>query len=338
MSRQSPAITLAGFNVFSTCPQSIDHPSDAYRDRVVEVARWSEEVGCRGILVYTDNGIVDPWLVAQIVIQSTRSLVPLVAVQPVYMHPYWVAKKIATLAYLHHRPVALNMLAGGFSNDLAALNDRTPHDRRYARMVEYTRIILELLHGKTVNFTGDFYTVEKLSLKPALAAELFPRILCSGSSEAGLAAARQLGATAVQYPGPPGEFKPPAEAGDYGVRVGIVARDDEETAWSIAHERFPSDRRGEFVHQMAMKVSDSHWHSQLSGRPKDDSRSTYWLGPFQHAKTNCPYLVGNYGQVAGELSRYMQAGFGTYILDIPPSFEELGHIGAVFQHAAGLLP
>lgn len=324
---------LSAIDVFSTCPQSIDHPAETYLDHVVNVARWSEEAGCAGILVYTDNGIVDPWLVAQIVVQNTRALIPLVAVQPVYMHPYWVAKKISTLAYLHHRPVALNMLAGGFTNDLVALHDLTPHDRRYDRMVEYTHIIQQLLRGRTVTFQGEFYSVDKLTLKPALPAELYPRILGSGSSPAGLAAARRLGATAIQYPGPPAEFRPPDEPGEYGVRVGIVAREDEETAWSVAYDRFPRDRKGEMVHQLAMKVSDSHWHKQLSARPKDESRTTYWLGPFQHSKTNCPYLVGTYSQVAAELSRYMQSGFHTYILDIPPAREELEHIGVVFQSA-----
>lgn len=324
---------LAAIDVFSTCPQSIDHPASDYHRQVVNVARWSEEAGCAGILVYTDNGIVDPWLAAQIIIQNTTSLVPLVAVQPIYMHPYWVAKKITTLAYLHHRPVALNMLAGGFKNDLTALNDLTPHDRRYDRMVEYTHIIQELLRGRTVTFEGEFYTVDKLSLKPALPAELFPRILGSGSSEAGLAAAQKLGATAVQYPGPPAEFQPPPGPGNFGIRVGIIARADEESAWTIADERFPRDRKGELVHQLAMKVSDSHWHKQLSARPADDARSTYWLGPFQHSKTNCPYLVGTYEQVASELSRYMKSGFRTYILDIPPNREELEHIGVVFRQA-----
>jgi len=45
--------------------------------------------------------------------------VPLVAVQPVYMHPYSVAKMVSTLAFLHQRRVFLNMVAGGFKNDLA---------------------------------------------------------------------------------------------------------------------------------------------------------------------------------------------------------------------------
>src|SRR5215467_14005275 len=102
--------------VFSTCPQSSDHASTEYAARVADVARWSETNGCEGILVYTDNRIVDPWLVAQIIIQHTSRLCPLVAVQPIYMHPYSVAKMVASLAFLHRRRVYLNMVAGGFSN------------------------------------------------------------------------------------------------------------------------------------------------------------------------------------------------------------------------------
>jgi len=46
-------------------------------------------------LIYTDNGLVDPWLIAQAMITHTERLCPLVAVQPVYMHPYAVAKMVA---------------------------------------------------------------------------------------------------------------------------------------------------------------------------------------------------------------------------------------------------
>src|SRR5262245_65987012 len=116
--------------VFSTCPQSSDHPSGEYLNHVIDVARWSEANGCEGILVYTDNRIVDPWLVAQTIIQHTSRLSPLVAVHPVYMHPYSVAKMVASFGFLHHRRVCLNMMAGGFANDRVRLHDRPPHDRR----------------------------------------------------------------------------------------------------------------------------------------------------------------------------------------------------------------
>ena len=87
--------------VFSTCPQSKDVDQAEYLKRIEQVARWSDEAGYRGILVYTDNGLVDPWLVSQLILQSTEQLAPLVAIQPIYMHPYTAAKMVASLAFLH---------------------------------------------------------------------------------------------------------------------------------------------------------------------------------------------------------------------------------------------
>src|SRR5258706_9702086 len=189
--------------IFSTSPQSKDLPRETYAQQVINVARWSEEAGCTAILVYTDNSLVDPWLVSQIILQNTEKLCPLIAIQPVYMHPYTAAKVIASFGHLYGRRVYLNMVAGGFKNDLLALNDTTPHDDRYAKLIEYTTIIKLLLSSQDpVSFAGKFYKVEKLRMSPPLATELFPGILISGSSEAGLQAAKAVGAVAVQYPKP----------------------------------------------------------------------------------------------------------------------------------------
>ncbi len=325
--------------VFSTCPYSSQVERDRFLPNVVDVARWSEQAGCRGILVYTDNSTVDPWLVSQIIIQSTEALCPLVAVQPVYMHPYSVAKMVASLGHLYGRRVYLNMVAGGFKNDLAALNDVTPHDRRYDRLVEYTKIIKELLASPFgISYEGEFYRVDKLKMTPPLAPDLFPGIFVSGSSDAGLAAAKAIGAVAIKYPKPVDEYEGAGvdETLDSGVRVGVIAREDGDEAWRVARERFPEDRKGQLTHQLAMKVSDSTWHKQLSemGEGEETPDNPYWLTPFKNYKTFCPYLVGSYGRVAEELARYIKVGYETFILDIPPSEEELRHIGVVFDLAS----
>jgi alkanesulfonate monooxygenase len=332
--------TSLGVEVFSTCPQSKDVDQREYLDRVADIARWSDEAGYRGILVYTDNGIVDPWLVSQIILQSTTALCPLVAIQPIYMHPYSAAKMVSTLAFLHGRRIFLNMLAGGFKNDLIALNDETPHDDRYVRTVEYTQIMTRLLSGpEPVTFEGKYYKVTNLKMTPPLPAELFPGIIISGSSDAGLAAAREIGATAVRYPKPPGEEDEYAgdPTLDVGVRVGIIARDDSEEAWRVGLERFPEDRKGQITHELAMKVSDSQWHKQLSELSAERAEdSPYWLGPFQNYKTFCPYLVGTYERVGEEIARYIEFGYKTFILDIPPSYDELQHTASAFQAAQEL--
>jgi alkanesulfonate monooxygenase len=332
--------TLASepIDLFTTCPTFDGSDSGAYVRRVCEVSRWSDEAGCRGILVYTDNSVVDPWLISQMIIQNTTALSPLVAVQSVYMHPYTVAKMVSSLSYLHKRRMCLNMVAGGFKNDLAALDDLTPHDKRYDRLVEYATIIARLLAGGApVTFEGEFYRVAQLSLKPPLPKELFPIITISGSSEAGLAAAKSLGAIPVKYPEPPEQcaIQPELRNNGCGIRVGIIAREREDEAWKIADERFPPDRQGQIMHTLAMKVSDSAWHRTLSdlGGEVKEQRGTYWLWPFQNYKTFCPYLVGSYEQVSNEVGRYLAAGYRTFILDVPASEEDLTHIGNVFAEA-----
>ena len=327
--------------LYSTAPPYRGEDPGDYARLVASVSRWSEEAGCAGILVYTDNGLLDPWLVAQLVLQSTREIAPLVAVQPVYMHPYSVAKMIASLTFLYGRRIDLNMLAGGFKNDLVALGDDTPHDRRYDRMVEFTQIITRLAQGAgPVSFAGEFHRVHNLVLTPKVPAHLQPRILASGSSEAGLAAGRRLGALPVHYPAPAAELGETSKRDDgtFGIRVGIVARADEDDAWTVARKRFPEDRAGQLTHQLAMKVSDSSWHHRLSGLAKEKAeRDAYWMVPFTNYKTFCPYLVGTYDRVGHELARYFEKGCSTMILDVPVGTEELEHVTRSIRRGAELV-
>lgn len=331
--------------LFSTCPQSRGADPDTYLSSVRDAARWSEEAGCRGMLVYADNGLIDPWILSQELLRHTTELSPLVAVQPVYMHPYSVAKMIASLAFLHGRRLHLNWVAGGFRNDLLALDDPTPHDERYDRIIEYGTIVEKLLtESSPVTIEGKYYTVRALELSPPVPPRLRPGLLMSGSSPAGAAAASALGAKPVRYPGPPGEDTDVLEAGG-ALRVGIIARPNAGAAWEVAHDRFPEDRRGQLTHQLATAVSDSHWHRQLGdadpgAKPGADEvvSSPYWLGPFHNYKTFCPYLVGSYEQVSDILARYLRYGIDTFILDIPPSREELQHTTAVFERALADVP
>ena len=331
----------SGLQVFATCPPSYTAAPEHYLRDVVTVARWSDAAQCEGMLIYTDNGLVDPWSVAQAVIAHTERLAPLVAVQPTYMHPYAVAKLVATLGFLYGRRVYLNMVAGGFKNDLESLGDPTPHDERYARLVEYTTVIKLLLSTPgPVTFQGQYYHMTNVKLAPALPPGFMPGVFVSGSSDAGLAAARQLGALAVRYPKPVAEYEvsPPPDVALLGIRIGIIARADSADAWSVARARFPEDRRGQITHALAMRVSDSYWHKHLSELAEAGAdageEQPYWMVPFENYKTFCPYLVGSYDRVAGEIARYVGVGYRTIILDVPASADELEHIGVVCERAA----
>ena len=138
----------------------------------------------------------------------------------------------------------------------------------------------------------------------------------------------------MKYPKAPGD-EDALESGSAGIRVGIIARDEAAEAWQIAEERFPEDRKGQITHALAMRISDSQWHKELSelGAKAAEGQNPYWLRPFENYKTFCPYLVGSYDRVAEEVARYLDLGFTTFILDIPPNEAELDHTSIVFERA-----
>jgi alkanesulfonate monooxygenase len=90
------------------------------------------------------------------------------------------------------------------------------------------------------------------------------------------------------------------------------------------------------AHALAMKIADPQWHKELSelGTQTEGARSPNCLRLFESYKTFCPYLVGSYDDVADEIARYLGVGFATFILDIPPSEDELRH-SAVGLEPAG---
>lgn len=323
--------------VFSACPASVGEFGRAYLDRIRDVAQWSENAGCRGTLIYCDNRLVDPWLLAQVVVECTQRLSPLVAVQPVYMHPYSVAKMIATLAALHGRKVFVNWIAGGFKHDLEALGDSTPHDERYDRLAEYATLVRQLTDGRTVTSQGKYFEARGLSLLPSVAPELRPDFLLSGSSPAGEAAVRALDARAVTYALPPASYQsPPARPGlPSGLRLGVIARTERDEAWRAAYWRFPPERKGVITRALARKVSDSHWHEQMCRMADEraESQDPYWMGPFENYKTMCPYLVGSHEEVAQVLAQYVRRGFHTYIVDEPEREEDLVNTRFAFELA-----
>jgi len=309
-----PAVAGRAMSVFAAAPHSTDLPAGHYVRAVEDVARWSERHGCQGLLIGAGHRLVDGWAVAGAVVAATDRLSPLVMVQPTYLHPYAVARMVVAFGHLYHRRVGLYLAADGLRREARALGDHTPRDRRYDHLVEFGRIIKRLLNGDRVSIEGAFYTLRGLELSPPLEPTLMPDMLLSGDDDGAVEAALQLDATCIGYPEGPG-IEPVVRLDarvTAGVRVGIIAREDADLAWSIALRRFPPDRR------------TSH-------------DGPYWLVPFEHYRTSCPYLVGSYDQIVVELLRYLRAEVRTYLLDVPADEEDLYHTRVVFERAAGAL-
>lgn len=314
--------------IYTTCPQVGDVSPQAFRQRLVNTAMWSEAAGCRGVLTYTDNVSLDPWTVAQTLIQHTDRLVPLVAVNPVDIHPYAVTRMISTFGLLYERQVDLNLVTGGFKRHLRQVGCRLAHDDRYDRLTEFGTIITRLLTGACpVTFSGDYFQVNNLALTPPLPSSLKPRVFVSGVSDACRRMQTRLGAVRLSYPREISEYERGDSLEGCGLRLGIIARDTADLAWRVARKRFPRSLEGEEIHDIAAEQVESQWHRVLSqdALQSDGPQGTYWIYPFRAYHTLCPYLVGSYHDVSNLLLRYFSLGVAALILDTLTEQDDLCH-------------
>jgi alkanesulfonate monooxygenase len=314
--------------IFSSCPTSLGIAPKSYLKRAREVARWSERHGFCGVLVHADTRLVDPWLVSQVIVQSTRTLGPLIAVQPAYMHPFTVANMIATFAALYGRRLFIHWVTSPSA-------DETPHEERYDRLVEFASIVRQLTDGETVSFEGRYYAARSLKLRQPVDAQNRPEFMVSGSSPAGRGASQTLRARSVTYPLPPDEEQmPPLDAGLAAVlRLGIIARADTEAAWRAAYERFFLDRKtGLACHTTRGPAGSAEDVARLV-EERAGAGAPYWTQPFESYQAMCPYLVGSHEEVSAVLSRYVQRGFGTFVLDEPDGETDLENARIVFDDA-----
>jgi alkanesulfonate monooxygenase len=199
--------------------------------------------------------------------------------------------------------------------------------------MEYALILRMLLRSAgPVTYEGKHYRITGRGLKRRLPASLMPRLMVSGSYEAGRIAARRLGATPIECPRPPAacEALPQFEA-DAGMRIGIVCRAHDEEAWSAALPRLAAPASASLQLERP-PAGLPQLHSAAAGAARAPVRDCYWAAPFESGRARCPYLVGSYDRVAAALACYARTGHRTVILDLV-SAEEIRHIGAALARA-----
>ncbi|HST48388.1 LLM class flavin-dependent oxidoreductase [Jatrophihabitans sp.] len=331
-----------GIALYSTCRSSIGLREQSHLAKLVETARWAEDAGFRGALLYSDNTSMDAWTSAQAAIANTTTFVPLIAVQPIDMSPFACARKISSLAHLYGRRVDINFVSGGFSRDLTVQADELAHDARYARLIEYVTVIKKLMDGNVVSHAGQYYNFRRARLTAPVPADLQPVSYMSGSSAASVQAGEALGLSQLSFPVLPEDFVSPDVPKNKfgtGIGIGIIARDDSSEAWRIARKRFPADPDGAERMKLLLSASVSSWQPQLAAVPipDEDEGQVYWLVPFRYHHTFTPYLVGSYDEVAQAVATYLSGGVRTFVLDLPQEPDDLQHARIAIERAAATL-
>jgi alkanesulfonate monooxygenase len=302
-----------------------------------DTIQWGEKYNCSGMLIFTGNDTyIEPWVMAQYLLERTTRLLPLVAVNPVYQHPFTAAKTLASLARIYKRKIWLNMVTGTAVSHMTALGDELTHAQRYDRLLEYIDLIKALVCGKAVTSQGPFYVTKRLQLHPALPADLHPEFLLAGQSPAAQSVCARTGAVGMQML--QGSLASAAVA-SRGIHFGVVTRATEAAAWAAARAIFPPDPDGQTMLKLSMANTDSTWKTRMNFAAElpDTSDSGYWLEPFRNFKADCPYLIGAHERVAEVIATLIERGTEVFILDVPASEVEYEHVSEAFAMAGARL-
>lgn len=297
-----------------------------YLDELMRVARFSDRNGFEGILLFSGNDVtIEPWSMAQHILAHTEQGSPLIAVNPIYMHPFTVAKIVSSFALLYRRKVYLNMITGTATSDLRGLGDQHPHQSRYSRLGEFIFLVRQLLtSARPVNFKGKYYTTNDLQLRPRFPTALMPEFLIAGQSDDARRVSTEMECLMMQM------LPPNLDEGISapGLNFGIFAREERDLARRLAKLRFRDSAEDRELLRLTMENTDSVWKRQLSeaGQTGELHENGYWLLPFLTFQADCPYLVGSYAEIGAKLRSFAEEGVGTIILDVVADEQELQHV------------
>jgi alkanesulfonate monooxygenase len=325
-------------------PDTYRQPSRRY---LAEVARAADRLGYEGVLTPTGTWCEDAWLTAAALLSETERLKFLVAFRPGLVPPTLAAQQTATLQRFSEGRVLLNIVTGGDDLEQRRFGDWLSHDERYARTGEFLHIVNSVWHEDSVNFNGDYYTVEdaRVSAPP----NPLPQIYFGGSSAAALPIAAQYVDVYLTWGEPPEAAAAKIEkvrelaaargrSVRFGIRLHTISRDTSAAAWAVADELL-----AELSPEQIAKQTQLHAKSQSEGQRRMtalhggrvDQLEIYpnlWAGVGLVRGGAGTALVGSHEEVASLIYEYHSVGFDEFILSGYPHLEE------AYWFAEGVLP
>jgi alkanesulfonate monooxygenase len=325
-------------------PDTYRQPSRRY---LAEVARAADRLGYEGVLTPTGTWCEDAWLTAAALLSETERLKFLVAFRPGLVPPTLAAQQTATLQRFSEGRVLLNIVTGGDDLEQRRFGDWLSHDERYARTGEFLHIVNSVWHEDSVNFNGDYYTVEdaRVSAPP----NPLPQIYFGGSSAAALPIAAEYVDVYLTWGEPPEAAAAKIEkvrelaaargrSVRFGIRLHTISRDTSAAAWAVADELL-----AELTPEQIASQTQLHAKSQSEGQRRMtalhggqvDQLEIYpnlWAGVGLVRGGAGTALVGSHEEVANLIYEYHSVGFDEFILSGYPHLEE------AYWFAEGVLP
>jgi len=312
-----------------------------------QIARTAEQLGFIGALTPSGAWCEDAWLTTAMLSQVSDNLKFLVAFRPGSVSPTLAAQMAATFQRHSNGRLLLNIVTGGEDHEQRSYGDFLGKDDRYRRTDEFLTIMAGLWAGETVNFAGDFLTVENARLERL--PDPTPPIYFGGSSDLALTVAAKHADVYLTWGEPPEQVAAKiaevkaraAKLGRivrFGIRLHVISRDTSEQAWAVAQQLLDAISSDEIERiQDGLSKSGSEGQRrmrELHQGSKDDLEiyPNLWAGVGLVRGGAGTALVGSHEEVADRIREFNQLGISEFVLSGHPHLEE------AYWFAEGVLP
>lgn len=323
-----------------------------YIDYLVQVAQAADINGFRSVLVPSFRQSEDPWTLSAVLARETRHLRFLVAFQPAFFQPAYLAQASATLQRISQGRLDLNVITGGGGAEQRAYGDFQAHDSRYARTDAFLDVYKGYWKDAPFDYQDAHYRVEAGGLREPLRSAPLPGIYFAGSSEPALGVAAKHSDVYLSWAEPLAGIREKidkvrveadklgrADRIRYGMRIDIFARETEALAKADLRRYFeavtadPAFIAARSARQGGESESVGRQRQQALSAGNANSFESLFIGPNLWAGASfsgtgpVPVLVGSHAQVAERLAEYVEIGISSFILSAKPHLEEAYRVG-----------
>jgi alkanesulfonate monooxygenase len=255
---------------------------------------------------------------------------PLIAARPGYINPVMLAKMISTLDHLSRGRIAVNLIAGQNEADVEAEGVTLGKAERYDLMAEEVDILKALWTAEgPIDFDGRFHKLKGAQIRPRAFQQPHPRFyLGGGSAQAWDISARHSdvhlfwGDTPERIAANITDIRARAADHDragkigFGMRLQIICREKEDEAWSAAEALVATatDQDRERVIQRTVTSEANRRIQELAREKGPHIAPNLWSGLTRVRQGAGIAIVGDPGQCAGVIQRFIEAGCHSFCL------------------------
>ena len=303
---------------------------EKYTHDLEENHRANIEFGFTGSLCYLNHhDYFDPWQLAGKQVLETQKK-PLIAVNPVYHHPYIVARSVFTISQWLDGPVALNFIAGTSTNDLTQIGEMATKEQRYQRLDEFITVLKKFLgEPGSWSYNGKFYQIENASFNGQNSH--MPDLFLAGHSRQAEKVnnhqqcinARSLLSSDILMNG---EYRRKA------LGFGIYLADTSMLAKQQLSHILKIDKTSQVLHRLKMNNTDGRWKADQQNDLQSTHPNDLYFPEAIQSAANVPFLTGATAEVGTLLSQFLSKGCRHFILPMVSS-ANYRHVRLAFESA-----